>query len=324
MEQYGERIAKIEALKQMPQKEKEANIKKILSSDFIDLTCDYGMKFVFRNLDLLKMLLEDVLGATITEIEHLPDEILGSRYEDKHIIMDIGCIIDGRRAVVEMQSAKTDDLRKRFMYYGAMLITDQLPRGAEVYDYKDVHVIAFLNTNLIHLEDQKRLYYRYKMIEESTHELYDTSLIITLCELPNLLKQAGEEMTPLEQWYYYFRNMKKFSNLAGGPVVLDNRFNALIEACRTKRLDDETEAWFNYIAAMLTEREKQNLVAPYFEEGLLKGRKEGREEGRTEGREEGRTEGRLEIARTMLADGVCAATVSKYTGLSEDEIAALK
>ena len=316
MEQYGERIAKIEALKQMPQKEKEANIKKILSSDFIDLTCDYGMKFVFRNLDLLKMLLEDVLGATITEIEHLPDEILGSRYEDKHIIMDIGCIIDGRRAVVEMQSAKTDDLRKRFMYYGAMLITDQLPRGAEVYDYKDVHVIAFLNTNLIHLEDQKRLYYRYKMIEESTHELYDTSLIITLCELPNLLKQAGEEMTPLEQWYYYFRNMKKFSNLAGGPVVLDNRFNALIEACRTKRLDDETEAWFNYIAAMLTEREKQNLVAPYFEEGLLKGRKEGREEGSAKRS--------LEIARTMLAKGFDVATISECTGLSEEEIAALK
>ena len=81
-------------------------------------------------------------------------------------------------------------------------------------------------------------------------------------------------------------------------------------------LDDETEAWFNYIAAMLTEREKQNLVAPYFEEGLLKGRKEGREEGSAKRS--------LEIARTMLAKGFDVATISECTGLSEEEIAALK
>jgi predicted transposase/invertase (TIGR01784 family) len=42
-----------------------------------------------------------------------------------------------------------------------------------------------------------------------------------------------------------------------------------------------------------------------------------------EGRAEGRTEGLLESARRMKTDGIDPALISKYTGLSEDEIAAL-
>ncbi|MDR2780981.1 MAG: hypothetical protein LBB21_00775 [Holosporaceae bacterium] len=49
--------------------------------------------------------------------------------------------------------------------------------------------------------------------------------------------------------------------------------------------------------------------------------------GRTEGKAEGIAEGELkkarETARAMLADGVPADTVSKYTGLGVDEIKAI-
>ena len=58
--------------------------------------------------------------------------------------------------------------------------------------------------------------------------------------------------------------------------------------------------------------------------GMERGRKEGRVEGRAEGRTEGRAEGRAETARAMLADGVDPVRITKYTGLSAEELEALK
>ena len=50
----------------------------------------------------------------------------------------------------------------------------------------------------------------------------------------------------------------------------------------------------------------------------------GRTEGKAEGIAEGRAEGKAEAASAMLADGMSPALISKYTGLSEEQIAALQ
>ena len=42
------------------------------------------------------------------------------------------------------------------------------------------------------------------------------------------------------------------------------------------------------------------------------------------GRAEGLAEGRAEVAKEMLADGMSLDKIAKYTGLSQEEIAALK
>ena len=41
------------------------------------------------------------------------------------------------------------------------------------------------------------------------------------------------------------------------------------------------------------------------------------------GREEGRAEGRIEIAKGMLSDGMPVDKISKYTGLTAEEIMSL-
>lgn len=51
--------------------------------------------------------------------------------------------------------------------------------------------------------------------------------------------------------------------------------------------------------------------------GLLKGIQLGRQEGRNEGI----LEGKLEVARTMLQNGLNRNIVMKMTGLTEDELA---
>ena len=53
------------------------------------------------------------------------------------------------------------------------------------------------------------------------------------------------------------------------------------------------------------------------------GREEGRAEGRVEGRAEGIAKVRIEIAKGMLSDGMPVDKISKYTGLTAEEIMSL-
>ena len=59
-------------------------------------------------------------------------------------------------------------------------------------------------------------------------------------------------------------------------------------------------------------------------EGMEKGLAEGMEKGLAEGMEKGMSQRSLEIARTMLAKGMDAATVIEITGLSERRLTQLK
>jgi predicted transposase/invertase (TIGR01784 family) len=45
-----------------------------------------------------------------------------------------------------------------------------------------------------------------------------------------------------------------------------------------------------------------------------------REEGLKEGMAEGKVEGKIEVAREMLSEGLAINLISKFTGLSEEEI----
>ncbi|MDR3331050.1 MAG: hypothetical protein LBT08_00335, partial [Synergistaceae bacterium] len=60
------------------------------------------------------------------------------------------------------------------------------------------------------------------------------------------------------------------------------------------------------------------------EEGMEKGMKKGMEKGIEEGKTEGKAEGKFEVARSMLADGLSAETIRKYTGLDESSILSLR
>jgi predicted transposase YdaD len=64
------------------------------------------------------------------------------------------------------------------------------------------------------------------------------------------------------------------------------------------------------------------------EEGMLIGEEKGKEEGILIGKEKGKEEGEIkkafDVARSMLADGLPAKTIMKYTGLDENSILSLR
>ena len=87
-----------------------------------------------------------------------------------------------------------------------------------------------------------------------------------------------------------------------------------------------------YEAGKMAYRDIKNSIDTAKREGMEKGLAEGMEKGLAEGMEKGLAEGMekgmsqrsLEIARTMLAKGMDAATVMEITGLSERQLKQLK
>ena len=68
----------------------------------------------------------------------------------------------------------------------------------------------------------------------------------------------------------------------------------------------------------------QQLEQKGIEKGIEQGIEQGIEKGIQLGRQEGRNEGKLEVARTMLQNGLDMNTVMKMTGLSEEELSQIR
>ena len=68
----------------------------------------------------------------------------------------------------------------------------------------------------------------------------------------------------------------------------------------------------------------QQLEQKGIEKGIQQGIEQGIQLGEERGIEKGRNEGKLEVARTMLQNGIDRNTVMKMTGLSEDDLAQIR
>ncbi|HFI0457949.1 TPA: hypothetical protein ACGOY3_001580 [Streptococcus suis] len=60
------------------------------------------------------------------------------------------------------------------------------------------------------------------------------------------------------------------------------------------------------------------------ETSFILGRKRGQEEGKAVGRAEGLLDGQLKIARQMFLEGFALETIARLTGLSEEDLIAMK
>ena len=61
-------LDEMEKYRTLSTEEREMIVKSILSSEYLDLRCDWAFKYVMQNLDILKMLLNDFLPEKIKTI----------------------------------------------------------------------------------------------------------------------------------------------------------------------------------------------------------------------------------------------------------------
>ena len=292
--------------------------------------------------DILISFLNHIMGdGNIEDVAFQNVEHLGPTQDDRKAIFDV-CVrtTTGEEYIVEMQLARQRFFRDRALYYlaypilnqGAIAKAEYRQKHGEdksfnwSYQLKPVRLIAILNFSMNHSPewDADRYHSSYRLHEDATGELLYDKLQLIFLELHRFDKTEEELVTWYDKWMYLFKNMAK---LNARPVSFQEKiFDRLFDKAKIANLAPN-----EYRAYQKSENmgySYQNTIDYAREEGEKVGEKRGREIGRAEGRAEGINEGRSEektaIARNMLTKGYDLKTVSELTGLSTDEVLALK
>lgn len=283
---------------------------------YIDPYTDFGFKKLFGtelNKDLLISFLNALFNDTkreIKDVQYLNAEQLGDGYGDRRAVFDVYCVTEeGNRFIVEMQKAEQEYFKDRSLYYATAPIREQASKGKWDYHLDGVYTIGVLNFVFPEGEYPADSYVHEVKLKDTqdNHVFYDKLTFVYL-EMPKFNKREDELETMFDKWMFALRNL---SRLLERPQALQERI--------FKRLFDQAEiAQFS----PAERREYAESVKDYWDyySTMKTAHKNGMAEGRAKGLAEGEHHMAVETARKMKADGMPAAVIAKYTGLTNAEI----
>ncbi len=216
-----------------------------------------------------------------------------------------------------MQNKEQDYFLQRSMVYASRCLDRQTLKGKDWnYDkLKAVFTISFLN--FTHQGLPETLVVDGEVRDRYTGELVNPYLRLIYIQLPQMTKSLEECQTPVELWVYVLKNIESMVEI---PSHLKERLEELQyfeDVMDEASMTDEERA--RYEISLEAYREEMNVMSFY----TRKGRMQGREEGLAEGLEKGREETMLDVARSMLNQGLDIALISSITGLSTETISSL-
>ncbi len=276
-----------------------------LKDKYINPLTDFGFKKLFGiepNKELLIDFLNQLLPAvhqiknlTYTKNEHLG----GSEYERK-AIFDLYCESQsGEKFIVEVQKAKQNFFKDRSVYYSTFPIQEQAKKGDWDFELSAVYTIGILDFVFDDHKDQSEILHTVKLKDQNGNLFYNKLTYIYL-ELPKFTKSDTELQTRFDKWMYVFRHLAKLQNR---PDILQERvFEKLFEIAEIAKFTPKEKE--QYEESLKYYRDLKNVVDSSKEEGII----------------EGIIEGKIEVAKEMKTDGISIEKISKYTGLSIEEI----
>lgn len=280
---------------------------------FVNPRNDVAFKKIFGNeehKEILISFLNAVLDLTdnkeIQEIELL-NPYQAPRLEAlKYTLLDIRAKDKrGVTFIVEMQVEHVEGLRKRFAYYAAKAYVSQIERGQDYPKLNQVIFIGILNFNEF---DTPQYLTRIQWMNTVTYQQELKDIEFNFIELPKFIKQEHELTTVLEQWIFFLKHADELD------VTPDNADTVALRAAY--RIADQF-GWSKdeldvYDYWGIKEQDEVGAIQYALRTGMQQGMQQG-------ARQE-----RLDTARKMLAKGYAANDIGDLTGLTPDEIAALR
>ena len=284
---------------------------------FLDPKNDFAFKKIFgteKNKDILIHFLNDMLTfkdraliQDVTFLKTIQDPETASK---KTSIVDILCKDENdNRYIVEMQVAKEKGFEKRAQYYASKAYISQAHAGGEYHNLKEVIFLAI--AEFVMFPKKKQWKSEYVILDKDSyeHDLKDFSF--TFLELSKFQKSIDELSTISDKWMYFFKNAEEttesdLEKLVGKDMIIERAYDEL------DRFHWNEEELLTYDQAEKYEGAYIASMAQKYDEGLEKGREEGLEKGKRE-RE-------LEIAKSLLLQGVDIDIIASTTQLSQQDI----
>jgi predicted transposase/invertase (TIGR01784 family) len=275
-------------------KKKEPDGKPILK-----LKNDYVFRYVFTRpeaRDALKDLLLSILDLPEGEFGYIEIDdpnLYRHREGGKACELDIRIhTATGKIIHVELEMQPKKAFRERIVYYGSRMIAEQLSAGEGYGGYSRVVSIAI--TDFVMIGEDDRYHHCFRLYDKGTQVLFSDALDVDTLELPKLPKAS--DGTKLWDWMTLIKAESEEDMEAAAKK--NEHMQECVMVIR-KMSRDEAER------RLAEAREKQKRDHYAEQEWAL---------------EQGATNAHLEDARRMKEDGFAVALISKYTGLSADEI----
>ena len=298
--------------------------------ELLDPKNDYVFKKIFGekgNEDILKSFINAILrgNPVIKDLELLNTEYPKEGIENKGCHFDILAKTDNGITInIEMQYRKNKNLKDRIIYYSDRINVNEYKVGQQYGDRKIISIWVFANNFTDRKESISEIFPCFKENKEDKWEVFTENKRIILFELQKYKVDNENFRDILSGWVNFLQT----------PEILDNdiikpnneELEKAIEKLEYMSKKDEER----YIIDSFTDKERDYYNDLNYEkqearkEGLEKGLKEGEKKGKIEGLKEGEKKSKIEIAKNMLKDNVDINIISKYSGLSIDEIKDLK
>ncbi|MCU0394253.1 MAG: Rpn family recombination-promoting nuclease/putative transposase [Thermoflexibacter sp.] len=283
----------------------------MIAEKYINPFTDFGFKKIFgeeANKDLLIDFLNELLTdkGKITSLTYLKSEHLGTTDLDRRAIFDLYCENEkGEKFIVEMQRAKQDYFKDRSLYYATFPIQEQAKRGEWNYQLNSVFSIAITDFIFDDSEINKtKLLHDVRLIETETQKIFYDKLRFIYVEIKKFDKKLEEIETHFEKWLYVLKNLAKLDSI---PTKLQEKiFKKLFQIAEIAQFDEKQ-------LQLYRDSEKNYLDFTASLETSFK-----------EGKIEGKIERDIEIAKNMIRKGFDNETIAEVTGLSTEQIEALR
>ena len=294
---------------------------------YINPHTDFGFKRLFGsefNKELLISFLNALFAGkqVVRDVTYMNSEHLGERIETRRAIFDVYCENDkGERFIVEMQNVYQEFFKDRTIYYSTFPIREQAKKGEWDFHLEGVYTIGLLNFVFESVgKGADRVQHTVKLMDVDTKEVFYDKLTYLYVEIPKFDKTESELVTMYDKWMYVLKNL---SRLMERPASLQERvFTRLFEQAEIAKFNaSDLKA---YEDSMNAYRDIVNAINTAKKDSFAEGRAEGLETGLKKGMEKGMEKRNVEIALNMLADGEPLDKISRYTGLSEDEVSTLQ
>ena len=266
----------------------------------INLFNDAMFKAIFRNPKNRKIISEFLSEVTGVEQELLEQasyqggEIPKKKLEEKGKIADLIIKIeDNQQIIVEMNQYRSNYIFEKNTSYAFSISSESNRKGRREYPR-----VILVNLDKFNPFQTKEGIIRFQLRDEEGHietEIYESIHII----LENILDKQ-----------YNNNKIKKFIEFMASQTIEEMK----------ERYEGDEE----YMAAIRTVEELStdpNFVGYYdLEEAHKQELEDMRETGYDDGMEEGIAKGKTEVVKAMYEDGIAIDTISKYTGLTHEEV----
>ena len=283
---------------------------------YISLLTDFGFKRIFGKKPN-KMLLIDFLNAlfdgeqVVRDVTYLNSEHVGDVYAERKAIFDVYCENErGEKFIVEMQNAYQTYFKDRSLYYATFPIREQAPKGsAWDFQLQHVYVVALLNYDLQEAAfAEEDIHHDVGLLDKKTHRVFNDKLTFKYVEIAKFDKPLERLETCYDKWLFVLKNL---SRLERQPKELrDKVFDRVFKEAEIAHFT--LAELRHYEDSLKAFRDVKNCIDS------------AEEKGRAEGRAEGERAKAIEIAKHLLAMHLPMESITKATGLSSADIAALQ